>query len=238
MAIVELINKEEISDVMIERPISFTVKHNRYAIYPPTLGKIQLTFRLIESLCLENYLSAENDIHFSILTLVCSRRNDCIRLVAYSTLPGAECLDETAVRARISELDQIDDEDIASIIMLILSQDKTEVIKKQFFMDKDAENMGKVMRVKQKDKGTISFGGRSIWGALIDNACERYGWSYQYVLWGISYSNLQLLLADQIRTVYLTDKERKQIHISTDGQIIRAEDRGSMEQFIKKQSWK
>ena len=41
------------------------------------------------------------------------------------------------------------------------------------------------------------FGGKTIWGTLIDAACERYGWTFDYVVWGISYNNLTLMLKDK-----------------------------------------
>ena len=105
-------------------------------------------------------------------------------------------------------------------------------------MHKELERMNEVMKVKKQDKNGVSFGGRSVWGTLIDAACERYGWSYQYVLWGISYSNLQLLFADQIRQIFLTDEERKKVHIPTDGVIVSADNAEALNQFIKTQSWK
>ena len=105
-------------------------------------------------------------------------------------------------------------------------------------MDKENERMGYVMKVKKQSKNSLSFGGRSAWGNIIDTACERYGWSYQYVLWGISFSNLQLMLADQIREVFLTDDERKKVHIPTDSTMINADNAEELKKFIKTQSWK
>lgn len=229
----EFINKADISDTMIERPISFSVGKKRFFIYPPTLGKIQLFSRLIDAMGID-----ANSTLPDILSKTREFRNESLRLISYATLSGNGCLNENKVAKRIKELRKIDDADISSLLIIIISFDKTDRIIKQYGIDTDAEQMKKIVKVKEQNKNSFSFGGRSPWGALIDCACERYGWSYQYVLWGISYSNLQLLLADQIKSVYLSDKERKNVHLSQDKTIIRADDPDALEQFIKTQNWR
>lgn len=222
---------------MIERPISFSIKRKHYSVYPATLGKIQLTARLIEAIGF-NEETAQKDAQRAVFEAANAHRDECLRLIAYSTLPGADCLDENKVGERLEQLHTIDNADIASLLIVILTQDKTKAIEKQFYMDKEKERMASVMKVKKQDKNSLSFGGRSVWGALIDAACERYGWSYQYVLWGISYSNLQLLFADQIRQIFLTDDERKKVHIPSDSIVISADNADSLNQFIKTHSWR
>ncbi len=72
--------------------------------------------------------------------------------------------------------------------------------------------------------GTLSDAyGKSIYGLLIDFACQRYGWTMDYVLWGISYVNLNMLFADAITTVYLSDEERKKLGRG-DGRMVDADD--------------
>lgn len=233
----KFIDKTEISDVMIERPISFSIKGHHYSVLPATLGKIQLTARLLESMGL-NEVHRASDISRKVLEVADTHRNECLRLIAYSTLPGADCLDENKVKARLHDLRRIDRIDISTLLIAILVQDKTDDIRKEFKMDKEAEEMAKVMKVKSKDRNTLTFGGKSVWGTLIDSACERYGWSYQYVLWGVSYSNLQLLFADQIRQIFLSDDERKQIHITNGEEVVSADNAAELDQFIKRHSWK
>ena len=233
----EYINKADISDVMIERPISFSIKRKHFSVYPATLGKNQLTARLVETIGLMKAIE-KKDAGLAAFEAASTHRNECLRLIAYSTLPGADCLDENKVCKRLHELRSIETADIASLLLIILPQDKTERIEKQFYMDKEHDRLAQVMKVKKQDRNSLSFGGRSVWGTLIDAACERYGWSYQYVLWGISYANLQLLFADQIRQVFLTDEERKQVHVSNDSVIIDADNTASLNEFIKTQSWR
>lgn len=44
------------------------------------------------------------------------------------------------------------------------------------------------------------IGGRSLWGGLLDVLIGKYGWTLDYLLWGISYLNIQMLLSDTIQT--------------------------------------
>jgi hypothetical protein len=50
-----------------------------------------------------------------------------------------------------------------------------------------------------------------LFGQLIDPACERYGWSYEYVVWGISYAALTAMMADKVTSIILTDEEKKNV---------------------------
>ena len=45
-----------------------------------------------------------------------------------------------------------------------------------------------------------------------------------YVVWGISYTNLRMLMADSISTVYLTADERKLLNIFDPKERINADD--------------
>ena len=237
MATDVLITKSEISDLMIERPVSFSIKGKHFSVFPATLGKMQLTARLLEAAGLSEQIEVTS-LYGRILKAAQEHRSECLRLVAYATLKGDECLDENKVLKRLKELRKMDDVSIASLVVVYLSLDKSEQAIKHFAIDVETSKMNKVLKVKQDNKNTLCFGGRSVWGTLIDAACERYGWSLQYVLWDISYSNLRLMLADQVRSVYLSDEERKKVNVSNDRTIIRAEDSQSLEEFISTHSWR
>ena len=45
------------------------------------------------------------------------------------------------------------------------------------------------------------YGGRSIWGQ-IDAFMSRYHWTMDYVLWGISWANARLIIADAMKVDY------------------------------------
>lgn len=237
----ELINKADISDVLIERPICFSVAKRDFLIYQPSLGKIQLLSRLLENIGLGNNGTGATNKNIDIYAFsqaIKTKRDDCLRIIAYSTLPGADCLNESLVRKQIKDLSSLNDTDLSSLLMIVLTTgDKTESIIKHFGMDKEAKKMADITKIK-KSKNVFTFGGRSMWGSLIDAACERYKWTYQYVLWGISFSNLRLLLADQEKVLFLTDEELKKVRISKDDIVIRASNVSELNKFIKQHSWK
>lgn len=231
-------NRIDISDTLIERPVSFCYKRRRYSIYPLSLGKLQLCSRLIGALGFDK-ISRDGELYGLALKSSQNRRNECLRLISYVTLPYMDCLDESIVQERISKLRRIKANDLASILVLFLTMDKTSGIMSEFGIDRESRRLSEVLKVKEESKnGSVSFGGKSIWGTLVDAACERYGWTYQYTVWGISYCNLQLLLADHIKTVLLTEEERKKCHISTDNTVIKATDASTLNDFIKHQSWR
>lgn len=64
-------------------------------------------------------------------------------------------------------------------------------------------------------------GGRTDWGKLLDSIAQRYGWSYEEILWKISYVNLHMMSIDTIDAI-------KNKYIVRDG-----EDEANVEDFIR-----
>lgn len=54
---------------------------------------------------------------------------------------------------------------------------------------------------RDEDGEDSHYGGRSIWGQ-IDAFISRYHWTLEYILWGVSWANIQLMIADALRTDY------------------------------------
>lgn len=59
------------------------------------------------------------------------------------------------------------------------------------------------------------IGGRSLWGAFISPICKKYGWTFDYVMWEISYQNLRMMQLDEIE-VYSKDKDEVEFDESKD----------------------
>lgn len=97
--------------------------------------------------------------------------------------------------------------------------------------------MSDVAKAKESNN-TYTFGGKSIYGTLIDAACERYKWTFDYVVWEISYTNLQLLLKDKVNSLYLTDEEMKNVHINNTSGIIDGNNMESVMEAIQEMDWK
>lgn len=222
-----------IVQVLTEKPIGFDANGKHYHLYPMTLGKMYLTSYLIEALGINRDTLSALPFH-EIIRVTKTHRDVCCRLIAYCTLNNKREL----IGGKVTEREKIiandfDDEDIATIVLAILKDDKLETITKGIGIDKEIDNIQRVNRAKDSTN-TYAFGGKSIWGSLIDVACERYGWSLDYVLWGISYANLTLMLKDKITTIYLSDKEKKRVHLpDRNGETLSGDNRENVMRLIK-----
>ena len=83
------INNIDISDALIERPICFSVKGKRFSVFHPSLGKIHLISRLTEAIGLGEDRRGL-DIYASCFVAAKQKRDECLRIIAYSTLPGKD----------------------------------------------------------------------------------------------------------------------------------------------------
>lgn len=204
------------------------------ALYPPTLGKIFLTAPILESIGVNKENVSINPL-LELLRLAKDKREICCRLVAYHiTDEKSDLLDTKYINGLSKTIDEcFNDEDLATIVIAILKDTSVDEITKGTGIDKEAEDMKRVNAAKTS-KNTFVFGGKTIWGSLIDAACERYKWTLDYVLWGISYDNLTLLLKDKVTSIYLTDEERKRVHIpDRSGGTVNGDDKEAVLRMIR-----
>lgn len=224
-----------IPDTLTDAPVRFEVNNKKYSIYPPTLGKTLLIDRLKRKLSINPERSKVNPMEEALQ--VCNESKEIVlRILAYNTLQGKEnVLNEARVKERISVLSKLEPDELATLLLTTISDTTVSDLIKYFGIDRDNENRRKIAEVK-KSSNTFAFGGHSIWGTLIDFACERYGWSFDYVMWEISYNNLLMLFNDRPDSVYLTDEERKKAHLKQTGTIINADDPANIAK-IKAMHW-
>lgn len=215
-------------DVILDKPLGFKLKRKQYYIYPSTLGKKMLDARILEKMDIRGI-----NIYQGVLFLVLTQRENCIRIIATHTLKTKEeVLNAEIVNKRIKELSKMNNEDIASLLIYILSEESIETFEKHIGLNIDKSKKEKIARIKKDNKNHFVFGGKSIYGTIISVACEKYGWTMDYVVWGISYTNLVMLLEDSINEIYLTDEERKRANISNDTEIINADDPKNRERIL------
>lgn len=228
----------DIADTIIDRPKGFSVGRRHFYLYPVTLGKVYLQKRIIENLEINKELIQTNP-YAEALRLIETKREDCCLLIAYHTLQTKEDVlsnRKVTIRKNIF-MREMDNEDIATLILACLMYDKTLLFIQYFGIDKEQERMSEVIKAKD-NKNSFSFGGKSIYGTIIDAACERYKWTYDYVVWGISYTNLQMLLKDYVKSVYLTDDEMKSAHLNNTSAMIDGNDKDAVMNTIKNMNWK
>lgn len=209
-----------IANVLTDIPIGFEVGSSHFDIYPTTLGKIYLTSQLLEGMEVNRDLLKENPF-LEALRIISTKREECCRLIAYHTLKSKEeILCKAIVQVQQKVISGFSNKDIATLLVCILKDNLYQVIVKETGIEEETKRMAKVNAAK-KSSGQYIFGGKTIWGSLIDVACERYGWTFDYVVWGISYTNLSLMLKDKITSIYLSDEERKHAHLpSADEEVI------------------
>lgn len=213
-----------IADTIIERPIGFNVGSRSFFIYPPTLGKTYLLARLLKALDANDRVIALNP-YIEALRL-CNEKKDIVcRILSYYTLNSkADVLSNSKVDYWSKWFERkLNEEELATIFVLILSSDNTEEYIKYFGIDKERQERNRIANVK-KDNSSTTFGGNSVYGTLIDFACQRYGWTMDYTVWGISYANLKMLMADAITTIYLSSDEMKPLGKSNAKNCINADD--------------
>lgn len=213
-----------IADTIIEKPVRFNIGNRQFFIYPSTLGKTYLLARLFDDLDVNGKIMAANPCVEALR--LCQEKKDAIcRLLSYYTFKKKEEVfdsEKIANRAKLFH-NKLSDEELSTLFTLILSEDNTDEYIKYFGIDKERQER-KRMAETRDDSGSVTFGGNSIYGTLVDFACQRYGWTMEYVVWGISYANLKMLLADAVTTVYLSAEERKQLRITHDRECIDAGD--------------
>lgn len=220
------INKQtelHLSDAITEKPIRFQVGKRPFSLFPATLGKMQLLKSLFISIEVSPEMLAMNPLTEALRV---SREHPDIvsRIIAYSTFPDKESVNNTDKVLKRADLfrQEMETADLATILSVILSADHTEEFVKYLGIDADRDRRMQISRIKGEGN-SLTFGGKSIYGLLIDFACQRYGWTVDYVLWGISLVNLNMLMADAITTVYLSDEERKKLGMGV-GEVINADD--------------
>lgn len=218
-----------IANVLTDTPIYFTIGEKRLCVYPPTLGKMYLISQILDSLGINKDNLSINPF-LEIMRVVKAKRKECCKLLAYHITDKREDLLDIEWMEKMSGyLNRItDDEDLTTLLVVILNESSLENIVSMTGIDKETERMSKVSAAKDT-KSQYVFGGKTIWGSMIDVACERYGWSYDYVVWGISYNNLTLMLKDKITSIYLSEEEAKKCGIpQQSGDYINGNDRESV----------
>lgn len=205
-----------VADTLIEKPTSIAIGGRQLSFYPPTLGLTLLISQLSKELKMDEVMLRTLPT-MEALRQSESNRNAVAVLVATATTKGREeAFNAALINERADIFAQLPTEELAQLLLLALQPTDIAALTKELGIDRERELTKKAMEAKADNKNNLHFGGVSLWGSLIDRVCERYGWTFDYVLWGISLANLKLLLADMPIDVYLTDKERRKVFIPSD----------------------
>jgi hypothetical protein len=103
------------------------------------------------------------------------------------------------------------DADLAAHLINVLTLDKTADVMEHLGLNKEHERMKKVFEIKRKhNKNSIDFGGLSLFGSFIGQLKEM-GYTENEILFELGYSYLQMVLADKVTSVYLSDDELEEL---------------------------
>lgn len=210
----------EKANIMLDMPHGFTTGNRHFFIYPPSLGVSHLTGQIMQKLDINEKLLKRNAV-LELLRVAQTKRRLCCLLLAYNTLRDKNDIlgQRLEEHARYFEK-ELPTEDLATLLTQILCAPSIKDLIKAHNIDEDSQLRERVQNAKSNNN-TYVFGGKSLYGALIGAACEKFHWTYDYVVWGISYANLQLMMADAVTTMYLTDDERKNNFIPAPGKKVK-----------------
>ena len=222
-----------LSDTLTERAVCFRAGCEYFALYPPSIGKLYLTSPIVEELDINGQLLSSN-FHLEMMR-ICHEKRDavCLLISYYSFRRKRDLLNDVKVNARKKFFsNELEDKELATLLSLIFTLEDVERLKNEIGITEENKKRHKIYTVKKNKSHSVSVGGASIYGRLIDFACQRYGWTFDYVVWDISRANLEMLMADAVESIYLDADERKQLHIPR-GEVINADDPRNNELLIK-----
>lgn len=232
-----------IDDALIEKPHCFSIitegkGERHFYLFPVTLGKLHLLKRHMENLHV-NMKNMELDPYLEVMRVARKHKEEICRVVTYHTLKKKrDIFDYDLVEERVAFFNQhLTTEEAASLLLMVMTKDDIDLFRKYLGISNELERMRQFAEAKkkvQKTQNDFTFGCKSTYGALIDTACERYGWSYDYVVWGISLINLRLMLDDRLQSIYLSDEEKKKIpsRLLNSSDTINADDKANQEKIL------
>lgn len=120
-------------------------------------------------------------------------------------------------------MQEMESDDMASLLINLLTADQTEQFIKHLGLDKERERMAKVTEIKEKNgSGTnITFNGISVMGSFIQPLMEM-GFTDDEILYEKGYTYLRLRMADKVTSIYLTEEERQNVPTALGGGLLDA----------------
>lgn len=217
------ISPAELTRIVCERPLPLRIGGRSYYIHPPSLGKSLLVSALLARLGVDAAAASRGPA--GLLAAVEADEEAALRLCAMIlSRSRAELLDEAHLEALRADLRaNTDAAGRVEILHAYLTHRPAAHWMRALGIDRERRRLDKIMRAKDRSS-SVAVGAVTVFGSLIDAACQRYGWTYEYTVWGVSLVSLQLMLADAQQVVFLTDKERRRAGVSTDGVRLDADD--------------
>lgn len=205
-----------LADAVMDRPREFFIGKKRFCLWSPSLGMSLMLECHLSELGIDRLVLSKNPAIEMMRLTVTKRYDVCYVLAIFTFRKYSElsCAKKIKQRARFFE-SNLSEEEIVQLLMISLSEPKAETLIALSGIAKDQEEQSKIAKHKNREGHTFSFGGKTIYGTLIDAACRKYGWTKQYVVWGIDLVSLRMMLADSVNSVYLSDDDMKSLGIGS-----------------------
>ena len=163
-----------VADTIMELPISYKAGGQDFYMYPPSIGISMLVERL-----LDGKLSPTDAKQGLIGTINAIRKERAIavKVAALCSFENRkDATKEPLLIAREKEIEKAKDEVLVRIILRFLSY-QSEYMRffKYFGLDREKMDIQRCYSSKDSNDGSILFNCKSIYGTMIDVACERYG---------------------------------------------------------------
>ncbi len=207
--------KETLADAVMDRPREFFIGKTRYCLWSPSLGVSLMLSRHFETLDLDEEMLSKNPSMEALRLCTLHRDKVCHILAILSFRTFTELSNSNTVRRRAKVFEStLSPDELARIFLFALDEPKVDTLVALSGIGKDQEEQRRIAAHKNKDGHSVSFGGKTIFGTLIDAACSKYGWTKEYVVWGIDLLSLRMMLVDNITSIYLSDEDMKALKIS------------------------
>lgn len=208
-------------DILLERRHEIEVEGRRFTLYPPSLGVTLMLKGGLELLGLDMAI----DPVVAVISAVERDRLQCCRLVALWSCKGRdEAMDSGLIEERASYLEsRVESSELTTLLIELLSSTQVDDFLESSGIAREVERLRQVSSYKKND--TPTFGGKTLFGQQIDVVLQRYGWTLEYMVWGVSYAALTVLLADRVTQLILSEEERKRVPLHLlDGDVIDGDD--------------
>lgn len=212
--------QELTTDILLGRPMPFRLGKHRFMLYPETLGSSVLISGILQTLDMDHEILAINpSVEAMRLSTVYPEKIQ--EILAIATLPCDECLDTLKVKDRAGIFSsEMSRDDMAHMLMMILGRSRWHRLADCLGLGDEQKEQHRIARLKSRSSGARQYGGKSVFGTLLDSACSRYGWTDRYVIWEVPLDRLRIMLADNMTAVYLSEEERRMLNIYNEAEMI------------------
>lgn len=215
--------EQKLANTLIERPTGIVIDGEHFYLYPATLGRMQIE-REVRAALQPKSENIRINADVEVARIIAEHPDEALWAIAYATAKGKECMDNEKMKSRVNFLkEHATPADITTLFVAVISEGSVADLQQHYGIDKEQKEFRRISEAKGMG-GTFVFGGKTIYGTLIAPLMEKYGWTLDYILWGISYANLQMLMMDATKTIMLSKEEQKRIHPKQSRDVVRADD--------------